>query len=71
LSGLATDAKRARAGFELLGFRYNQSSVLPCAHFEIAIFKLGADFLAPKSYKRAYICAAALLIGGSISKWTY
>ena len=67
--GFDPSAKRARAGFELLGFRYNQSSVLPCAHFEIARFQaalligrlyIKADILKPYMQEEGHSMPAAM-----------
>ena len=46
------------SGFDINSHRYYPAPVL-----KLLVFKMGADFLTPKSYKRAYICAAAFLIG--------
>ena len=46
------------SGFDITSHRYYPAPIL-----KLLVFKMGVDFLATKSYKRACICAAALLIG--------
>lgn len=46
------------SGFDITSHRYYPAPIL-----KLLVFKMGADFLAPQNYRRAYICAAALLIG--------